>query len=302
MQIDVSKIKQLIGYRFDIHCLYVFNGRCVSFELLDDDNMNIILITINTNRYTIKYNKSEHIYNVLEINHNDHSKYGKYIKYLNTHKENENKYSLGIKNYRELYYLDDTNNVTSVTYVSNYTYKTFRYIVSVDFEYMLKYKQNLHHDTNTILSSLYSNINNRQYTTNSIKNILNVLQYIDKIHMYLAKEKSKLQSQISKILVIYRDIKDNEQTLQHKINVLKSQGIGKPSIKGIHKDLELGKHEYILYKKLSNIKNVRDDTIKHYNILRHKYDNILLVTDRIQQENSILLKEIQMNLKILSEI
>lgn len=302
MQLHIKKIKQLVGYRFLLHTLYIFNGQCVSFELMDNDNMNSILVLIDTNRYTIEYNKSENIYNVLEINHKDTSKTGYYVKQLNRHSDNESKYRISIKNSRELYYIDDTSNVISVTYVSNYTYKTFRYIISVDFEYMLKHKQNLQHDTNTILMSLYSNIKNRQYTTNNVKNILTVLQYMDRIHLHLSRERSKIQTQISKLLLIYRDIKENEERIQHKINILKSQGAGKPSVKGIHKDLELGKHEYILYKKLSNMKNVKDDTIKQYNILRHKHDNILLVTDRVQQENSISLKEIQLNLKILSEI
>lgn len=302
MRLHIKKIKQLIGYRFNIHTLYIFNGQCVLFELMDNDNMNLILVSIDTNIYTIEYNKSEIIYNVLEINHKDTSKIGYYVKQLNIYHDNESKYRIGIKNSRELYYLDNTDNVISVTYVSNYTYKTFRYIISVGFEYMLKHKQNLQHVMNTMLTTLYSNISNRQYTTNSIKNILTVLQYMDKIHLHLSRERSKIQSQISRLLLIYRDIKENEERIQHKINVLKSQGTGKPSLKGIHKDLELGKHEYILYKKLSNMKNVKNDTIKQYNILRHKYDNILLVTDRIQQENSISLKEIQLNLKILSEI
>ena len=302
MQINISKIRQFIGYRFVIHRLYIFNGQCVLLELLDDDNMNLILVTMNTERYTVEYNKSENIYNVLEINHRDNSKTGNYVKQMNTYNDNESKYKLGVKNSRELYYLDDTNHIVSVTYVSNYTCKTFRYIISVEFEYILKHRQNLHRDTVTMLTSIYNDINNRQYTTNSIKNIMTILQHMDNIHVYLNKERNKIQSQISKILTIYRDIKENEQRIQHEIHVLKSQGVGKPSVKGIHKDLELGKHEYILCKKLSNVINVKNDTIKQYDILRHKYDNILLVTDRVHQENSISLKEIQMNLKILSEI
>jgi len=300
MQININKIKQILGYRLIVHALYIFNGRCVSFELIDEDNMNLFLVTIDTNKYTIDYNNSEQVYNVLEINHKDNSKLGNYVKRLNS--DNESEHKMGIKNVREVYYMDDTNNITSITYVSNYTYKTFRYIISVDFESMLKYKQSIHHDTNTMLSSLYSTINNRQYTTNSIKDILTVLQYMDKIYLHLDREKQRIKSQISKIVSIYRDINENEQRIHHKINILKSQGSGKPSVKGIHKDLELGKHEYILYKKLSNMRNVKDDTIKQYNILRHKYDNILLVTDMTHQENTISLKEIQTNLKILSEI
>ena len=300
MQIHINKIKQILGYRLIVHALYIFNGKCVSFELIDEDNMNLILVTLDTNKYTIDYDNSQHVYNVLEINHKDNSKFGNYVKRLNS--ANESKHKLGIKNSREVYYMDDTNDITSITYVSNYTYKTFRYILSVDFESMLKHKQSIQYDTNTMLSSLYNTINSRQYTTNSIKSILTILQHMDKIHSYLDKEKQRIKSQISKIVSMYRDINENEQRIQHKINILKSQGSGKPSVKGIHKDLELGKHEYILYKKLSNMRNVKDDVIKQYNILRHKYDNILLVTDMTHQENVISLKEIQMNLKILSEI
>jgi len=300
MQINLNKIKQLLGYRLTVYVLYIRDGQCVSFEVLDEDNMNLILITIDTNKYTIDYNNSQHVYSVLEIKHANDSKLGTYVKRLNS--DSESKPKLGIKNSRELYYMDNVKNIVSITYVSNYTYKTFRYILSVDFESMLKHKQSIQYDTKTTLTSLYNTINNRQYTTNSIKNILTILQHMDKIYSYLDREKQRLQSQISKIISIYRDIIENEQRIQHKINILKSQGSGKPSVKGIHKDLELGKHEYILYKKLSNMRNVKDDTIKQYNILRHKYDNILLVTDMTHQENAVSLKEIQMNLKILTEI
>jgi len=301
MQINIDKIRQIVGYRFNIHTLYILNDACVAFELLDSDNMNLIIVILDINNYTIEYSKSEYIYNVLEVKHKDISKNGNYVKQLNM-QYNESKYRIGVKNSREIYCVDDGNNIISIMYISNYTYKTFRYIISVDFDHILKHRHNIHYDTNTILSSLYDNINKRQYTTNSIKNILTLLQQLDDVHIYLNREKKKLCSQISKILIIYRDITENEQRIQHKINILKSQGTGKPSIKGIHKDLETGKHEYILYKKLSNMKNVKDDTIKQYNILRHKYDNILLVTDRINQENSLSLRDIQLNLKILSEI
>lgn len=298
MQVHLNKIKKFIGYRFSIHVLYIFNHVCVSFEMIDNDNMNIILVTVDTNKYKIDYNKSETVYNVLEISHNDTSNIGNYIRHLNTN--NDSKYSICVKNSRELYYIS-LNTVVSVTYVSNYTYKTFRYVVSVDFEYMLKHRQTIQHDTEIVLSSLYSSIDNRQYTTNNIKNILTTLQSMDKIHTYLDRKRNNIHTQIDKILVIYRDINENEQRIQHKINMLKSQGVGKPSIKGIHKDLDLGKQEYILYKKLSEMRNVKDDTIKQYNILKHRYDHILLVTDRVNHENSKSLNDIQTNLTILSE-
>lgn len=298
MQVHINKIKKFIGYRFSIHVLYIFNHVCVSFELINNDNMNIILVIVDTNKYKIDYNKSETCYNVLEISHNDTSNIGNYIRQLNT--SIDSKYSICVKNSRTLYYIS-LNTVVSTTYVSNYTYKTFRYVVSVDFEYMLKHRQTIQHDTDIVLSSLYSNIDNRRYTTNNIKNILTTLQYMDKIYTSLYRKRNSIRTQINKLLVIYRDITENEQRLQHKINVLKSQGVGKPSIKGIHKDLELGKHEYILCKKLSEMKNVKDDTIKQYNILKHRYDHILLVTDRANHENSKSLKDIQTNLTILSE-
>jgi len=300
MKINIDKIKQLIGYRFTINTLYIYRDKCISFELLDYENMNIILVTFDKSKYSIEYTNSENIYNILEIKTNDTSKFGEYIRHINT--GNNSKYKSGVKNSRELYYMDGMNKISSFTYVSNYTYKTFQFIASIEFEYLLTHRDTISYDSRDLLSSLYDNIKNRQYTTNSIKNIVSALQLMDNVHTHIERERHKIRTQMSKLMTIYRDIIENERVLQHKISILKSQGSGKPSIKGIHKDLELGKHEYILYKKLDNLLNVKNDTIKQYNILRHRHDNILLITDKVNRENSLSLRNIQVNLKILTGI
>lgn len=310
-----------IPSRYHIKCSSRLNPSIIQFMQTDDEKITIdILDSEDTSKdhysdsIDLETNLSEtNVADELELNYNNSIHIKALEKYSSVEIKNIKRqlkrfsnalsgspYKILISSNNCLGYLDKNNEIETC-YIKNFsdppsTNKFFFVVVSL--ETLIKHKEKTITNVGLIRQSLTDLINKNQIRTNKILNSLfEVAPQLDNTSLKILQKKKKLINEINNLTSILNQV---SQQLQDKRKLYASI-TDRDSFDNIHREIEMTQNKTSVHSELEEIMTLKSDVEEKLRESICNYNSLIIVTDRIFFESSVLMDEITKNFKNLQK-
>ena len=181
--------------------------------------------------------------------------------------------------------------------ISNYSKNNIkRILVLVDLEIVYSKIANLKNDIKTVKKNIFKILDqNQSKHTNLLNKLLDQKELFATYSISVYNKKKEINDCLYGLENLLLKINENEEQILEKLTYIKDRY----SSKDLNIDIERTQQESKYQYKLENMNSVRQEIIKDIIRIRSEQENLMLISDKIFFNNSIMINTININLNNL---
>jgi len=176
-------------------------------------------------------------------------------------------------------------------------------MVTIDLESLYGMIESIHVDVTTVREGVYRVLDKNQ--SKHVVNLQKILAQQNVLNVFsdnIAQKKERLLQYLTKLEKLLQTLVLAEKGVAEKILLTQQRGESEIGLKGMQVDIQRT-HQMAKYdEELRNIHSIKQELIQYILMIKTKYENLALKTDRIVFDNIVMIDAILKNFIALSEL